>query len=317
MINLLLLGAGYVGTRYAAALLQQGLVPQRLTLTACTAHESTAQALAARLRGQVPVFHWNLGSQEPLPPTLISARAAPLTHVVYLAPPPSTPAAARNDPVLQGALPVLCAMPLRRFVYVSTTGVYGDAGGERVDEDSAVQPSNARGARRVAAGAARGIAWTVLRVPGIYGPGRLPLERLRRGEPLPEQSLGRPGNRIQVDDLLAALHLAAFHPAGANRCYNVGDGDPTGTAVFLQRLAQLVGLPPPPVLPEAMASLQLSAESRSFLSDSRQVDTHRLRAELGFQPRYTDCTAGLRASLAEAAGNGTFMALPLLPAGAL
>ncbi len=322
--NLLVLGAGYVGARYCAALLQQELVPHRLTLTACTAHESTASALAARLHQQVPVLHWNLGDDAPPPPALTGERSAAFTQVVYLAPPPSVPAAAREDPWLQRALPVLCAMPLRRFVYMSTTGVYGNTDGERVDEAAAVQPGTARGMRRVAAEqavqtacVARGIAWTVLRVPGIYGPGRLPLERLRRGDPLPEQSLGRPGNRIHVDDLLAALHLATFHPAAANRCYNVGDGDSTSTARFLQQLAQAVGLPAPPILPEAMAYPLLSAESRSFLSESRQIDTHRLRAELGFHPHYADCTTGLRASLAAAAGNAPFMALPSLPAGAI
>jgi nucleoside-diphosphate-sugar epimerase len=146
--------------------------------------------------------------------------------------------------------------------------------------------------------------WTVLRVPGIYGPGRLPLERLRRAEPLPQAALARPGNRIHVDDLVQALRLALLHPAAANALFNVGDGDDTGTAAYLQQLAQLTGLPAPAVLPDDVARTRLSAEAWSFLMEARRVETRRLSEQLGFSPRYPNCTAGLRASLAEEAAAG-------------
>jgi nucleoside-diphosphate-sugar epimerase len=148
------------------------------------------------------------------------------------------------------------------------------------------------------------VEWTVLRVPGIYGPGRLPLERLRRGEPLPQAALARPGNRIHVDDLVHALRLALLHPAAANALFNVGDGDDTGTAAYLQLLAQLTGLPAPAVLPDAEARAQLSTEAWSFMMEARRVETRRLSEQLGFSPRYPNCTAGLRASLAEEAAAG-------------
>ena len=84
----------------------------------------------------------------------------------------------------------------------------------------------------------------------------------------------------------------------------MGDGDDTGTAAYLQQLAQLTGLPAPTVLPDDLARPQLSAEAWSFLMEARRVETRRLRERLGFLPRYPNCTSGLRASLAEEATAG-------------
>ena len=246
---------------------------------------------------------WNLDARAPLPVP------GEWTHLAYLVPPPATGA---TDPRLEHALTTLLesTTTLRRCVYLSTTGVYGDAGGASVNEDTPPNPTTPRAERRLAAEATlrkacapAGIEWTVLRVPGIYGPGRLPLERLRRQDPLPESALTRPGNRIHVDDLVQAVQLALCHPAAANTVFNLGDGDHTGTAVYLQQLAELAGLRAPTVLPDAAARAQLSAEAWSFLMEARRVDTQRLRARLGFVPRYADCATGLRASLAETAAD--------------
>ena len=277
--KLLLLGAGYTGQRF----LHSAEARRDFAVTAWRSHD------------------WNLDAQAPLP----TAAPPDWTHVAYLVPPPSS---GEKDPRLGHALRELLASTteLKRVVYVSTTGVYGDAGGAAVDETTAPHPATPRAKRRLAAEqtlqaacTAAGVEWTVLRVPGIYGPGRLPLERLRRGEPLPESALARPGNRIHVDDLVAALRLALLHPAAGNAVFNVGDGDHTGTAAYFQQLAALAGLHAPTVLPDALAREQISADSWSFLMEGRRVNTQRLRERLGFQPLYGSCIEGLRASLTD------------------
>lgn len=296
--KLLLLGAGYTGQRW---------------LQLCAEAESRGGADSSGTNPftrTMPGFasvtawrsaDWNLDAAPPLP-----ARGD-WTHLAYLVPPPGT---GETDPRLEHALGALLGgtSTLRRVVYLSTTGVYGDAGGGSVDETTPLQPSTPRARRRVAAEgalqaacAAAGVEWTVLRVPGIYGPGRLPLERLRRNEPLPEAALARPGNRIHVDDLVSCLRLALQHPAAANTVFNVGDGDASSTANYLQQLAQLTGLPSPPILPDEAARVRLSAETWSFLMESRRVDSRRIRERLGFVPLYPDCASGLRASVAEVA----------------
>ena len=292
--KLLLLGAGYTGQRFlkmareecrADALGNAG-GPDNTDFSSVTAWRSA---------------DWNLDAQAPLP------AHSDWTHLAYLVPPPGT---GETDPRLEYTLSALLsgATKLRRIVYLSTTGVYGDAGGGTVNEDTAPNPATPRARRRLAAETAlrsactaRGVEWTVLRVPGIYGPGRLPIDRLRRGEPLPQAALARPGNRIHVDDLVQALWLALLHPAAANTLFNVGDGDDTGTAAYLQQLAQLTGLPAPAVLPDELARPRLSAEAWSFLMEARRVETRRLKEQLGFKPHYPNCAAGLRASLAEEA----------------
>jgi nucleoside-diphosphate-sugar epimerase len=137
----------------------------------------------------------------------------------------------------------------------------------------------------------------VLRVPGIYGPGRLPLDRLRRGEPALRPEDAGPGNRIHVDDLASACVAALERPVTG--VFNVTDGDPSSTTVFLQRTAELAGLPPPPLVPLAEARTRIAPGLLSFLLESRLVDNGRMRAVLGVEPAYGRCTDGIAASLAE------------------
>ena len=277
--SLLVVGAGYAGQRVLAQAQRTG-----------SFHEVVACRSA----------DWNLD----LDAAVRERPAVHPTNVLYLVPPP---AAGVSDPRLQRALGSLLAPRhrVRRWVLASTTGVYGDADGQLVDEDTPARPLTARAQRRLAAESLlrercteAGVEWCVVRIPGIYGPGRLPLERLRRRTPLPLFASERPGNRIHVDDLASALLLALRHPAGANAVFNVGDGDATSTAEFQSKLATLAGLPPPPLLPEDEARRHLGAEAWSFLTESRQVDTRRIRERLGFVPRYANCLDGLRASLA-------------------
>lgn len=195
--------------------------------------------------------------------------------------------------------------PPRALSYFSTTGVYGDVGGEWVDEDSPLQPANDRSARRVDAEwqlrgwcAMHGTALTILRVAGIYGPGRLPLDRLADGKPVLDPQSSGYSNRIHVDDLAPAAVLSAdAHAGGMAEIFNVADGHPTSTAEYLDALAALTGQPRPPRIGWAEAEREFSPMALSFLRDSKRVRIDKLLAVPGFQLRYADFRDGLRASL--------------------
>jgi nucleoside-diphosphate-sugar epimerase len=187
---------------------------------------------------------------------------------------------------------------------MSTTGVYGDTAGAVVTESSPLRPGSDRAQRRVAAEsiaaewcAARGVRCVIFRVPGIYGPYRLPLERLRRGEPAIRPEDAGPGNRIHVDDLVTAC-LAALDGA-VSGIFNVTDGDTASTTDYLLVTAELAGLPSPELITRAQAERRISPGMLAFLNETRRVDSQRMRDVLGVHPAYSDVRAGVAASLEE------------------
>ncbi len=194
--------------------------------------------------------------------------------------------------------------PVQRFVYMSTTGVYGDRDGALVNEETPPAPQTERAVRRLAAenalrgwADARGVSWCILRIPGIYGPGRLPLERLRRGEPAIRPQEAAPSNRIHVDDLTTACLAAGSSARAHRRIYNVTDGSDDSLTSYLQRVARIGNLPPPPLISLSEARARLSDSAWSFLGESRRIDNRRMREELGVALAYRDLDAGIRASL--------------------
>jgi nucleoside-diphosphate-sugar epimerase len=223
--------------------------------------------------------------------------------VIYSVPPaPDQP----GDPRFARFLELLPHPPMR-LVYLSTTGVYGNRDGGRVDETSEPLPESARAERRLAA--ERMLAdWctggdttaVVLRIPGIYGPGRLGTDRIRAGMPVIQEKDANPGNRIHVDDL-ATCCIAALSPDVPDGICNVGDGDHRTGTWFTNEVARQAGLPPPPTISLAEAQATFSPMRLSFLRESRIVDTTRMRAVLGVLPKYADAADGIAASLAEEA----------------
>lgn len=218
---------------------------------------------------------------------------------VYYAVPP---ARENGDPRLHRFLAGVVGLP-ERLVYLSTTGVYGDQAGAKVDEDTPPAPRTERAQRRVAAeimlrswAEQRDVSWCVLRVAGIYGPGRLPLDRLRRGAPAILPLEAAPGNRIHVADLVTVCMAAGSAAAADKRIFNVSDGSEHTLTDYLQRVAAIAGLPVPPLISRAEAEKTATA-SWSFLAESRRADNGRMLRELDVQLEYSDLDRGIRASL--------------------
>ena len=219
--------------------------------------------------------------------------------VLYTVPPSGD---ARNDQRVSRLLAALEPVPTR-FVYLSTSGVYGDRAGAITSESVDAAPVTERALRRRAAelqlidwSQDKNVPMVILRVPGIYGPDRLGIERLRAGQALIRESEAGPGNRIHVDDL-AACCVRAMDKAARAGIFNVGDGDHRSSTWFAKTVAEMAGLSAPPEVSRAEAERTFSESRLSFLRESRKLDTTRMREALGFTPRYTDPAAGIRASL--------------------
>lgn len=288
----LIVGCGYVGQRLARR--EAG----RREILAVVRSAASAEALRAR---GVRVAQCDLdatgGADDPY-----LREAAAGAAIVWLAPPPEH---GTTDPRLEAWLRGLGDARPSSLVYISTTGVYGDTGGRLVDETAPLAPGNDRAKRRVAAeqtatawGAVHDVRCVVLRVPGIYGPHRLPLERLRRGEPALRPEDAGPGNRIHVDDLVECI-VTAIDDTNARGAYNVTDGDHSSTTEYLRQVAEQAGLPPPELVSREEAPRRISPGMLAFLLESRRVDNRRLREELGLQLRYPTARAGIRSSLDE------------------
>jgi nucleoside-diphosphate-sugar epimerase len=136
-------------------------------------------------------------------------------------------------------------------------------------------------------------------VAGIYGPGRLPLERLHRAVPAIVPHQATPSNRIHVTDLVTACMAAGTAAAADRRIYNVSDGSEYTLTDYLQHVATIAGLPSPPLITRAEAERTATASSWSFLAESRRADNGRMLRELKVQLEYGDLDRGIQASLDE------------------
>lgn len=217
--------------------------------------------------------------------------------IYYFAPPPGKGV---TDPRMEAFVSVLDASGLpTRVVLISTTGVYGDCRGEWVTEDRPPNPQADRARRRLATETVlrrwsekSGVPIVILRVPGIYGRGYLPVERLRAGEPVLREEESPFSNRIHADDL-AQVCFHAGHHANPGTLYNVSDGHPTTMTDFFYRVADALGIPRPPAITLEQARRQLGEGMLSYLAESKRIDNRRLREELGVELMYPDLAAGL------------------------
>jgi nucleoside-diphosphate-sugar epimerase len=278
----LIVGCGDIGRRVARLEISEGR-----TVMGLARSESTAAALKAMGLGVIRSDLDDVASLMALP-DLVST-------LYYFAPPPPSGA---DDPRLRNGLNALKGLP-ERVVYISTSGVYGDCAGAWIDEEYPLNPKSDRGKRRMAAehilqdwSHRTGVPVVILRVPGIYGPGRLPVERVRQGVPvlIPEESPY--SNRIHADDLAAACVAAARH-GQAGRAYNISDGHPTTMTDYFWRIADLHDLPRPPAISLAEARMVLTPAMLSFLEESKRLINRRMLNELQVSFIYPNLAGGL------------------------
>jgi len=277
----LIVGCGYIGRRVATLLGKRGRSVTGLVRSAESARELAGNGIETLVRDL----------DQDIPPLAPGFR-----EIFYFAPPPGE---GTTDTRMRRVLAALGHAP-RRLVYISTSAVYGDCNGAWIDEDQPLQPTTARGQRRLDAerqlqawAQAHGAQWIILRVPGIYGPGKLPLARLRQGLPVLREDQAPYTNRIHGDDL-AAICVAAMDSDRADTVYNVSDGHPGNMTDYFFRVADAAGLPRPPVVARDAADTVLSAGMLSFLNDSRRMRNDRLLADLGIELQYPDLESGLK-----------------------
>lgn len=185
--------------------------------------------------------------------------------------------------------------------YLSTTGVYGDHGGGWVDETTPAAPVQPRSIERLATerawqafGAKAGAAVDIFRLPGIYGPGRSPIDQVRTGTAKRIDKPGQVFSRIHVADAAQAV-LAAMARGGNGAIYNVADDLPASSAEVMTFACELLGVPPPPLLPWDQVAPTMSAMARSFYAETRRVRNERLKRDLGVTLLYPTYREGLRA----------------------
>lgn len=230
------------------------------------------------------------------PETLAALPAA--DAVLHCAPPPGTGVADTRTAHLLAALATWRILP-SRLVYVSTSGVYGDCGGARVDESRALHPQTDRARRRVDAEhqlalwcSERGVPLAILRAPGIYAADRLPLERLRQGTPVLRAEDDVYTNHIHADDL-AAIIVRALEEDAPGGAYNASDDSEIRMGDWLDLVAERAGLPRPPRIARSEAKGRIGPDVLSFMSESRRLANRRMKEGLGVRLRYRTVYDGL------------------------
>jgi nucleoside-diphosphate-sugar epimerase len=284
--RLLIFGLGYTGTAIGLA-------------AAAAGYAVTATRRDRRLAAPPGI--------EVVPFEAAGPAVAAATHLVTTAAPDEG-----GDPVLacHGAA-IRGARDLRWIGYLSSTGVYGDQGGDWVDETTPPAPVSSRARARRAAeeaweamAAARGATpIDVIRLAGIYGPGRSPFDDLRAGRARRIDKPGHAFGRIHRDDIAEGV-VAAMRQAGSltgRRVLNFNDDLPAEPAVVVEEAARLLGVPPPPLVPFAEAERGMTPMGRSFWAESRRVSGAATQAALARPWRFPTFREGLRAILAQEA----------------
>ncbi|MEO5701773.1 MAG: SDR family oxidoreductase [Casimicrobiaceae bacterium] len=277
MIRVLLIGCGDVALRTAA------MLRHKARLYGLTRRSDDAPRL--RAHGITPI----VGDLDCFA-SLRRLATAPFA-VLHFAPPPSD---GRDDPRTRNLIAALTrarSIP-RRFVYISTSGVYGDCAGARIDEHRPRRAQTPRARRRVAA-EDRLRAWAgryhvqlaILRAPGIYTATRLPLARIRHGSPVLAADEDVFTNHIHAEDLARAT-VAALFRARPNRAYNVTDDAELKMGAWFDAVADAYHLPRPPRVTWDEAEQRLAPQMLSFMGESRRISNARMKRELRVRLRY-------------------------------
>lgn len=263
---MIIIGMGYTAGRLAAALR--------------TASWSVAGVRRAAHAPDIIAFDDN---------EAVSTAIANATHILSSVPPDRE----GGDPVLHRYGEAIVQSKAGWTGYLSSTGVYGDAQGAWVDEGAPV------GGGRRTARAEADLAWQklrndvrIFRLPGIYGPGRSPLERVREGKAHRIDLPGQVFSRIHVDDIVSAIIASFEAPAGV---YNIADDQPCPQNAVIEHACALMGLPTPPLMTVEEAGL--SPQARAFYSENRRVANGKAKRLMRWTPAFPDFRAGLKACL--------------------
>ena len=288
--RLLVLGSGYSGRRIAARAAEAGFA-------VCLTRRSPATdpVAAPEPADDLPWLLFD-GATGVRPS---DAELAGTTHLLSTIPPD----ALGQDPVLQQLRPQLEALPLEWVGYLSTTGVYGDCGGAWVDEESPTRPQQPRSQARLDcehAWRATGLPVQVLRLPAIYGPGRMPFASLLDGTARLIHKPGQVFSRVHVDDIAGAvLHLLSLPAVRRPPTVILADACPCPSSETLSYAAHLLGCRLPEMQSFASLAASMSPMAQSFWSENRRADSRLLRDTLGYALRFPSFREGYRAFLGE------------------
>lgn len=277
MTDLLIFGAGYSGLAIAAEALRRGLRVAVATRGAAGLPAGAERVPFAEARPQIE-----------------AARA-----IVATAPPGEA-----GDPVLAAWGEAIAGGPAGWIGYLSTTGVYGDRQGGWVDETTPPAPGSPRAYRRLAAeqawrDAAGGRPLDIIRLAGIYGPGRSVFDDLRAGHARLVIKPGHAFGRIHRDDIARGVLAALTRPPAGTRVLNFADDEPAESAAVLREACRLLEREPPPALPFAEAYAGMSPMAQSFWAENRKVANAATKQKLAITWHYPSYREGLRAILAE------------------
>lgn len=277
-----ILGYGDLGRRVATR-----WVKRRAKVRALIRRPAT---ISERMHPRMELYRGDLDDPMTLPVDAMGG-----ARLYYFAPPPVSGIVDTRMRNLTEAL----RTPPSKMVLVSTTGVYGNCGGDWVDESRPPNPETDRARRRLDAeqlleGYAKrhGLPLVILRVAGIYGPDRLPETRLREQAPMPAAEDCGYTNRIHIEDLAEICVEIMARPA-VTGLFNVSDGSPGNMREYFDLAADALGLPHLPVLPRDQMETTLSPQMLSYLSESRRIKNDKLLRTLTISLRYPDLKSGL------------------------
>jgi nucleoside-diphosphate-sugar epimerase len=284
-MNFFFFGMGYSSLATARAV--HALIDPAIPIAGTTRSEEKLDALAdSAIRAHL--------FDGLVPGATLAADLQQATHVVVSIPPDEL-----GDPVLNFHRETLDrAANLQWLCYFSTVGVYGDFGGNWIDESAACKPANKRSQQRVEAeehwrdyAAGRGLPLLILRLAGIYGPGRSAFDKLRDGTARRIVKPDQVFNRIHVEDIGRVTALAAV--AGLDGAFNLADNEPAPPQDLVTFAAKLMGVEPPPEIPFETA--EMTPMARSFYSDNKRVSNRAIRQVLGIDLLYPTYREGLSA----------------------
>lgn len=288
--DILIVGCGDIGVRVARLETQAGRKVFGLV-------RSEEASVRLREHGIEPV----MGTLDDL--TSLSHLPVEGKMVYYFAPPTG---GGPFDSRMRNFCQAVDAGPLpEKVVYMSTSGVYGDCGGEWVTEETPLNPQTSRAQRRVDAertlqewGQKQSVPVVILRVTGIYGPGRLPLARIQQGHPVLREEESPPTNRIHADDL-AVVCLKAAEKAADGDIFNVSDGQPGTMTQYFNLVSELLGLPSLPQVGMEEAKRVMNPMMLSYLTETRRMNNQKMIEQLDITLNYPSLEAGLKSVVAQ------------------